>query len=83
MLYYNTLKKENLGDVNNNPIMRNVHRFLDKEYERWYSEPMSGKGWKFMYGINTKTEEPKETPLLLLLFADMLSHGNFVFTGIS
>lgn len=82
LIYFGTLKKEDLGDVAGNPVLKKIFLFLTKEFDKWYSRSIAAKGWKFLYGMNTKTDQIRESPLLVLLFADFLTHGNFVFSGI-
>lgn len=83
LIYFGLIVKDNLGDINQNPVLRKVYLFVDKEYQKQYKGTIAGQGWKFVNGGSSKTDRHADTPVLVLIFANLLALGNFVFTGIS
>ena len=63
--------------------MKAIYEFLQAEYKRTYNTDIGNYNWNYLIGSNSRTNLRHETPLYVIQFAQNLSRGNLLFTGVT
>lgn len=85
LVYYHILKSEDkiMKKATDNKYLTRMTNFFKSYFMVQYNIDFGQFNWKYINGVNSRTQEERKTPFLALLFATFLTRGNFVFQGVN